>query len=111
MGIGVYMDSQIFTDRIKSLLQSKKVTQKQFLEDVGLSPNSFTRWVTEQRIPRSDTLGKIADYLEVSVDFLLGDDSTQLSTNEMELLISYRKLRPEYQELVRTTITHLLQIK
>lgn len=54
----------------KNTSKRKKVSVKQLLLDVGLGFNTMSNMKTS--MPRADNLAKIADYLGVSVDYLLG---------------------------------------
>lgn len=56
--------------KIKIQAKEKKVSVKQLLLDVGLGFNTMSNMKTS--MPRADNLAKIADYLGVSVDYLLG---------------------------------------
>lgn len=56
--------------RIKSVAKSKGITVKKMLEDVGMGFNAMSNMRTS--MPKADNLAKIADYLDCSVDYLLG---------------------------------------
>lgn len=62
--------SQDVAKKIKIQAKEKKVSVKQLLLDVGLGFNTMSNMKTS--MPRADNLAKIADYLGVSVDYLLG---------------------------------------
>ena len=57
-------------DKIKIAAKDSGITVKTMLADTGLGVNTLQHMKTS--IPKIDTLCKIADYLDVSVDFLLG---------------------------------------
>lgn len=59
-------------DKIKEVAKNSGVTVKTMLADTELGVNTLQHMKTS--IPKVDTLCKIADYLNVSVDFLLGRD-------------------------------------
>ena len=63
-------DSNIISDRIKKMAKSKKVPVRDVLAEVGLGRNTMANFKTS--MPKADNLAKIADRLDVSVDFLLG---------------------------------------
>ena len=64
----------MFVDKLLELLKSKNITKNKFLTDVKLSRNSFVDWTNRGNIPNGDVLLKIADYFDVSVDYLLDND-------------------------------------
>lgn len=58
---------------IKATAKEKGIPIKQLLIDVGLGRNTMSNFKTS--MPKADNLAKIADYLDVSVDYLLGRDT------------------------------------
>ena len=71
-----YSSSEVAA-QIKEKLKEKKITAKKMLSDLGLSSATLGHYETS--MPKADNLALIADYLGVSVDYLLGrtDDSLQ----------------------------------
>lgn len=67
----------------------------------GASKGSSSSWKNGAS-PNSDIVAKIAEYLEVSTDFLLlGKETVEdLSPTEKELLNSFRKLSPNEQQRI-----------
>lgn len=53
------------------LLKERKITQTQLAKETGLNRETVNQFVLG-RMPKTETLLKIADYLNVSTDFLLG---------------------------------------
>lgn len=71
----------MFLDRLLDMLDSKRITKNKFLQDLGLGKNSFLNWKERGNIPSGETLIKIADYLDCSVDYLLGRTDTIAKIN------------------------------
>lgn len=63
--------AQITINRIQSLIKEKGLTQKNVLADCGINENTLKR-MTDNKGISSFYLAKIADYLDCSVDYLLG---------------------------------------
>lgn len=63
-------NSNNVAEKIKTLSASKGITVKRLLVDTGLGKNTMSNFKTS--MPKADNLAKIADYLNVSVDYLLG---------------------------------------
>ena len=68
-----------FSQTFKRLCKEKKITQQQALLELNLNRNATQRWT--QGIPAPHTLKKIAEYFEVSVDYLLGVEQKNPDTN------------------------------
>jgi len=60
-----------FADRIKELRKSKNLTQKQVAEAICIAERNYRRLESENN-PSVDTVTKLADYFNVSTDYLLG---------------------------------------
>ncbi|MFY2154672.1 helix-turn-helix domain-containing protein [Cytobacillus firmus] len=56
--------------RIKNLCDERKVTFAEVERKIGISNGQIRRWDTVS--PKSDSVQKVADYFDVSVDYLLG---------------------------------------
>ena len=59
-------------DVIKSTAKSRKVSISKLLSDCELNKNALYTMQSSGYFPRVEALAKIADYLNVSVDYLLG---------------------------------------
>lgn len=58
--------------RLIELKEKNKVLQKDIAKSVGLSLRSYQRYEYGERNPTSDILIKLADYFDVSIDYLVG---------------------------------------
>ncbi|MBR4015270.1 MAG: helix-turn-helix transcriptional regulator [Anaerotignum sp.] len=63
-------NSSSIADRIKATAKLRNISIKSLLENVGLGFNTMSNMKTS--MPKADNLAKIADYLDCSVDYLLG---------------------------------------
>lgn len=61
-----------FSDRLKELRKANKLSQKALAEAVGMSNTGIQNYELETRIPNVDVVIKLADYFNVSTDYLLG---------------------------------------
>lgn len=57
--------------RLKSLRKQKNISQLKLAMDLNMSQNSISRYETGEREADYHTLILIADYFNVSIDFLL----------------------------------------
>lgn len=63
--------SQITKERIKLLCRDKKISMEKMLDECSLGINAI-RQINDKKGMASFSLAKIADYLNCSVDYLLG---------------------------------------
>ena len=68
-------DSHDIATIIKATAKEKNIVIKQMLNDCKLGSNTMSAMYHGKSIA-SDSLARIADYLDVSVDYLLGREST-----------------------------------
>ena len=68
-----------FPERLKELRSSKNLTQKQVYEAIGMSAIGYQRYEYGEREPAYQKLIALADYFDVSLDYLVGrsDDPTR----------------------------------
>jgi transcriptional regulator with XRE-family HTH domain len=63
--------------RIRELRKAKKVTMKELGNMIGVAESTMSLYETGKRKPDPETLSRLADYFNVSVDYLLGRDEGQ----------------------------------
>lgn len=62
----------IFNERLKILREEQGLTQEQTANSIGMPLRSYHRLESDGPKTNYDTLLKIADYYDVSVDWLMG---------------------------------------
>lgn len=67
-------------ERIKKLIASTGTSTSKVLQEINLPGSAITEWSKGKAKPSLDALIKIADYFNVSVDYLLG----RASANSVE---------------------------
>lgn len=63
-----------FKDILKELRESSEISQKDLAGDLNLSPTSIALYETGKRDPSRKTMELIADYFNVSMDYLRGKE-------------------------------------
>lgn len=89
------------------LCNKKGESPSSVCRSVGIAPATFSCW-TDESVPRKATLMRIADYLGVSVDELLGNDAPApvspaitLTPEEQLVALRYRSVNPDTQAIIR----------
>lgn len=59
-------------ERLISLRKERKVTQKQLAETIGMSEQGYQNYEYNKREPAYQKLIAIAEYFNVSIDYLVG---------------------------------------
>ncbi len=83
----------MFGRKLKELRLEKNINQSELSKIIGVSPSTVGMYERDQRFPDKDMLTKIADYFEVSVDYILGrTDKRNFNIDE----------KPKLDEVVKT---------
>lgn len=64
----------MFCDNLKALRKQHELTQNELAEKLYVSIQSISRWETGESEPSFDVLLKIAEFFDVSTDYLLGKE-------------------------------------
>ncbi len=106
----------MFKDRLKELRLKKGLTQEALAAHLNLPESTIRRYESsDKNTPRRERLESIADFFNVSVDYLLGrnnDPSTydifssllndpQISEDDKELIKKIRELPSDKKRLVK----------
>ena len=62
----------IFAEKLKDLRTDKGLSLKELAKELKVSDVTIGRWEKQQRIPNIIELKKIAEFFNVSADYLLG---------------------------------------
>lgn len=84
---------------LSRFLTSKKISQKEFAEKLGVSAPAVSNWLRGTNTPDIEMIAKICKVLDISVNDLFGLSKATLSPFEKELLYQYRS-KPELQAAV-----------
>lgn len=93
-----------FAERLKYLRKTRGITQAELGKYLGYTYNAISNYENSAHQPDYFTLMKIAEYFDVSVDFLIGHDDCMERLDcipeEIRLLQMYRNLGLEEKEAV-----------
>jgi len=68
------LQMSVFTDRLKECRKNIGKTQREVADNLGRTERGYQNYELGNREPSQETTIKIADYFNVSVDYLLGRD-------------------------------------
>lgn len=99
----------MFEERLKSLRNEHQMSQKMLAEKLFVSQQAVAKWENPESkaSPNPDTIKKLADFFDVSIDYLLGktdikkapsDEDAGLSAEEAELIELFRNASPALQD-------------
>lgn len=96
--------------RIAILRKQKKISQTDLAKALNVAPSTIGMWETDQRALKDESLKQLADFFDVSTDYLLGrtddkeksptlvaahldDDLTEEQLDEVKNFIDFIKQR------------------
>ena len=88
-------------EKIKELAQKQGISLQKVAEDLGYSINYL--YTLKEKTPKSDRLQEIADYFNVSTDYLLGRTDNPTIANTKEQLFFEGK-EVDVEELASTAM-------
>lgn len=103
---------------LRLLRDSKGISQQTLGDAIGVSQPSINKYENHNIEPDIETLRRMADYFETSVDFLIGHtdirrkieptESYALNETEAALVDSFRALTPEQRQCIIMTMKAFL---
>lgn len=87
-----------FAENLNEYLESHDISNYRIYKDTGLSDSLIGYWRKGKKQPTLENLVILCDYLDVSIDYLVGN----ISAKEEKLLRYYRALSPEDKDEVDT---------
>ena len=106
-----------FGTRLTALRKQKKLLQADLANKIGIARATYGAYEQGTRQPDFDTLEKIADFFEVSTDYLLGRTDTPALTQqerdeqEFQAFINDPELGVWYKELPKSEEEELRKLR
>ena len=96
--------NSVFATRLRQIIQERDITQDSIATHIGVSRQTVSQYANGISDPSFETLGKIADYFNVTTDYLLGrtnDPSPHPSAvNDLKLSPDAVKNLMEYNDSI-----------
>ena len=96
--------------RVRELREAKGIPQKELAIDLCVSQPTISDWESGRKVPSAKSTQKLADYFEVSTDYLLGRTEKEKkptpvsedgpSEKDMRLIAWFRSLPPEKRKAI-----------
>ncbi len=75
-----------FGSRLKSILENNDISQKDFAEKLEITEATLSRYINNLIVPKIEIVDKMANFLGVTVDYLIGNDKRLSEVEEMNIL-------------------------
>ena len=101
-----------FSERLKKLRKEAGLTQVDVAEKLGISQPAYASWERGVKKPTQDNLVKIAQVLNVSIDYLVGNSeekSDDLDNIELLFRMNSKGLTDEEKEVFKKELIAFME--
>lgn len=101
-----------FAERLKTLRKQEKLTQAQIANELDISQQAYASWERGVKRPTQENLVKIAQVLNVSVDYLVGnseDNSDELDNIELLFRMNSKGLTDEEKKIFKKELIEFME--
>lgn len=101
-----------FSERLKELRKQAHLTQVELAGKLGIVQSSYADWERGKKKPTQENLVKIAQVLNVSVDYLVGnseENADELDNIELLFRMNSKGLTKEEKEIFRKELIEFME--
>ena len=101
-----------FSERLKELRKKANFTQVEVAEKLGISQPAYASWERGAKKPTQENLVKIAQVLNVSVDYLVGNTenkSDELDNIELLFRMNSKGLTDEEKSVLKKELIEFME--
>ncbi|MEF2878664.1 MAG: helix-turn-helix transcriptional regulator [Blautia sp.] len=106
-------------ENLKKLRQQKGLSQQKLANYLDISQQSVYKYENDISEPDISTLKKIADFFEISIDYLVGNTEIEqkydnyveesLNSEELDYIRSFRQLSSSKKKVIKLVISEFLK--
>lgn len=100
--------ANLFWERFYNMCTQHNTKPNPVAKEINISSGIVSKWKTVGTLPNGETLIKLAEYFNCSVDYLLGRDwgfnISGLSNTEKEIIDKFRSLSDEGRDYILKTL-------
>ena len=101
-----------FAERLKELRKQAHLTQVELAKRLGIGQSSYADWERGKKKPTQENLVKIAQILNVSVDYLVGNSeekSDELDNIELLFRMNSKGLTEKEKEIFKKELIEFME--
>ncbi|WP_346234545.1 helix-turn-helix transcriptional regulator [Lysinibacillus telephonicus] len=107
-----------YGDKLRNLREKLGLSQKELTDRLNINRSTYARYETSSTQPDFDTLKKLADFFEVSTDYILGRENklshksqSEKEEAEFQAFINDPELEMWYKELPKSDEEELRKLR
>lgn len=98
-----------FGKRLLELRKAKNLSQTELAEQLGIHKNVLGKYEREEVKPSIDIAVKVAEFMEVSLDYLVGKVDNELDKSIVEKVLTIQNLPEKDQDYIIFTLDALIR--
>ena len=91
---------KIFGEKIDILIKELGLTQNDLAKQINLSQSTIASWKSRNSLPPIETISLIADFFQVSIEWLVTDDSISGISDHKRIQLSRKDIRNRIYEII-----------
>lgn len=99
----------LFGERLSLIRKKKKISQEEVAKAIGKHAPLIGRYERNEVKPSIDVAVQIANFLSISLDYLVGRSDLELEADIMDTIISVQKLEDSDKQDILKTLNALLR--
>lgn len=96
-----------FGSRLKQGRKKKKLTQTEVAAKLGIDDTTISKYENDKSEPDNETLTKLANLYDVSVDWLHGREDKSMNEDDKKIIEGFKKLNSKDQNYILELIERL----
>lgn len=84
-----------FATRLRKLIEENNISKNQLSEEIGVSRQAISQYCDGSTIPNADKLLKIAEFFNVSLDYLVGRTENFTTDDKLRFVCDYTGLNED----------------
>lgn len=101
--------SKTIGKRINTLLAEQEKKQKELAAHLCVPDNTISYFVSGRRTPNTEQISKIADFFDVSADYLLGRTNAKTTDKDLRFICDYTGLSEKSVDAIKSTLTGAME--
>lgn len=99
--------NSIFSSRLRSLIEENHISKQKLADEIGVSRQAISQYCDGSTVPNADKLLKIAEYFNVSLDFLVGKTEAKTDNKDVQFICDYTGLNESSVDILHYFV-HIL---
>lgn len=102
--VNFFCYDSLFSSRLRKLIKDENISMQTLSSEIGVSRQAISQYCDGSTVPNADKLLKIAEYFNVSIDYLVGRTDTPTTDKDLRFICDYTGLSDKTVTLLHSRI-------